>query len=164
MDIKDPTVNHPQHYGGDTTYEAIKVIEAWQLDFALGNAVKYISRAGKKDSQKEIEDLTKALWYTQRRIEQLQKARGIVHAEPSPRPVALGLTMVVHGHGGAGNEAITNLPPTLQPREFNLMWVCASSAGTWVHINDDKNEAMNKFRPGVQGQIITVREVSNDSV
>ena len=41
-------VNHPQHYGGDTTYETIKVIEAWALDFCLGNAVKYISRAGKK--------------------------------------------------------------------------------------------------------------------
>ena len=31
------TVNHPQHYGGDTVYEAIKVIEAWGLDFCLGN-------------------------------------------------------------------------------------------------------------------------------
>jgi hypothetical protein len=42
------SVNHPQHYGGDTTYEAIKVIEAWELGFCLGNTVKYISRAGKK--------------------------------------------------------------------------------------------------------------------
>lgn len=32
-------VDHPAHYGGDTTYEAIKVIEAWDLDFCLGNAV-----------------------------------------------------------------------------------------------------------------------------
>lgn len=31
------TINHPQHYGGDTTYEAIKVIEAWGLGFCLGN-------------------------------------------------------------------------------------------------------------------------------
>jgi hypothetical protein len=35
-------VNHPAHYGGDTTYEAIKVIEAWNLGFHDGNAVKYI--------------------------------------------------------------------------------------------------------------------------
>ena len=65
-------INHPQHYGGDTLYEAIKVIEAWKLDFCLGNTVKYISRAGKKDPAKELEDLKKAQWYLSRRIEQLQ--------------------------------------------------------------------------------------------
>ena len=67
-------VNHPQHYGGENnTYEAIKVIEAWNLDFCLGNAVKYISRAGKKDASKELEDLNKAVWYLNRRIEQISK-------------------------------------------------------------------------------------------
>ena len=67
-------VNHPQHYGGvDNTYEAIKVIEAWDLDFHLGNTVKYISRAGKKGTDKELQDLKKALWYLQRKIENLEK-------------------------------------------------------------------------------------------
>ena len=57
-------VNHPDHYGGETNiYEAIKVIDAWGLDFCLGNTVKYISRAGKKESDKELQDLKKALWY-----------------------------------------------------------------------------------------------------
>ena len=66
-------VNHPAHYGGeDNPYEAIKVIEAWGLDFPLGNAVKYISRAGKKGKDKELEDLKKAAWYVARRIEQLE--------------------------------------------------------------------------------------------
>jgi hypothetical protein len=65
-------VDHPSHYGGDTTYEAIKVIEAWKLDFCLGNTVKYISRAGKKDKKKELEDLKKAKWYLDRRIQQLE--------------------------------------------------------------------------------------------
>jgi len=65
-------IDHPSYYGSDTTYETIKVIEAWQLDFCLGNAVKYISRAGKKDPDKEIEDLQKAVWYIQRRIQQLE--------------------------------------------------------------------------------------------
>lgn len=66
-------VDHPKHYGGkDALYEAIKVIEAWKLDFCLGNAVKYISRAGKKDPDKEREDLEKAAWYLARRIEQLR--------------------------------------------------------------------------------------------
>lgn len=70
----EEAINHPQHYGGDTTYEAIKVIEAWELDFCLGNTVKYISRAGKKDPAKTIEDLKKAEWYLKRKIEQLTKA------------------------------------------------------------------------------------------
>lgn len=65
-------VNNPQHYGGaDNPYEAIKVIEAWGLDFHLGNTVKYISRAGKKDDI--IQDLEKALWYLEREIENLKK-------------------------------------------------------------------------------------------
>ncbi len=65
-------VNHPAHYGGDTPYEAIKVIEAWNLDFCLGNTVKYISRAGCKNPDKEIEDLKKAKWYLERKIKQLE--------------------------------------------------------------------------------------------
>lgn len=65
-------VNHPPHYGGDTTYEVIKVIEAWGLGFHLGNSVKYIARAGKKDPAKELEDLEKARWYLVRRIHQLR--------------------------------------------------------------------------------------------
>ncbi len=66
-------VNHPEHYGGaDNPYETIKVIEAWGLDFCLGNTVKYISRAGKKDARKEIEDLEKARFYLTRRIDHLK--------------------------------------------------------------------------------------------
>jgi len=67
------SINHPGHYGGDTTYEAIKVIEAWDLDFCLGNTLKYISRAGLKDHSKELEDLKKAQWYLTRKINQLEK-------------------------------------------------------------------------------------------
>ena len=66
-------VNHPSHYGGkENPYEAIKVIDAWELGFSLGNTVKYISRAGKKGTDKELEDLRKALWYLQHHIEQLE--------------------------------------------------------------------------------------------
>jgi hypothetical protein len=62
-------VNHPAHYGGaDNPYEAIKVIEAWKLDFNLGNTIKYISRAGKKPGQKLLQDLVKARWYIDREI------------------------------------------------------------------------------------------------
>lgn len=68
-------VNHPSHYqfGKNNEYEVIKVIDAWGLNFSLGNAVKYISRAGRKDKNKEIEDLKKSIFYIQHHIENLQK-------------------------------------------------------------------------------------------
>lgn len=66
-------VNHPKHYGGaDNPYEAINVIEAWDLGFCLGNTVKYISRAGKKETDKNVQDLEKARWYLDREIEKLK--------------------------------------------------------------------------------------------
>lgn len=70
---KNSAVNHPSHYGGDTVYETIKVIHAWGLGFDLGNAVKYISRAGKKDQKKLIEDLEKAIFYINAEIAELKK-------------------------------------------------------------------------------------------
>jgi len=64
-------VDHPPHYGGaENTYEAIKVIEAWELGFCLGNVIKYISRAGKKGSK--LEDLRKAQWYLNHEIKRLE--------------------------------------------------------------------------------------------
>jgi hypothetical protein len=64
-------VNHPAHYT-DGKIEVIEFIEDKNLDFCLGNAVKYISRAGKKDANKTIEDLEKAAWYLARKINQLK--------------------------------------------------------------------------------------------
>lgn len=73
-------VNHPEHYGGaDNPYETIKVLEAWltpeQLSgFLLGNALKYLSRAGKKAPHNAVADLAaiedqeKAAWYLAREI------------------------------------------------------------------------------------------------
>ena len=67
-------VNHPQHYGGkNNEYETIKVIDAWELGFSLGNTVKYISRAGKKEKDKELQDLKKALFYLKHHIDNLEK-------------------------------------------------------------------------------------------
>ncbi len=57
-------VNHPVHYGtAEDPYEVIKVIDAWGLGFSLGNAVKYIARAGKKNGEPTVDDLRKAIWY-----------------------------------------------------------------------------------------------------
>lgn len=80
----DP-VNHPAHYT-DGKIEVIDFIEDKKLGFNLGNAVKYISRAGKKDPARTIEDLSKGEWYLRREIERLkkEKANG---AEGSPKEV-----------------------------------------------------------------------------
>jgi transcriptional regulator with XRE-family HTH domain len=68
--IKKEMVNHPSHYNMGK-YEAIDVIEDWNLGFNLGNTVKYISRAGHKDDI--VQDLKKALWYLEREIKRLEK-------------------------------------------------------------------------------------------
>ena len=69
---RQDAVNHPPHYmlGG---VEVIDAIEAWDLGFCLGNAVKYIARAGKKDPAKTLEDLKKARWYLDREVARLEK-------------------------------------------------------------------------------------------
>lgn len=66
-------VRHPAHYGGDTTYEAIKVIRAWGLGFETGSALKYICRAGKKPGADYIEDLEKAKFYLQAEIDRIRE-------------------------------------------------------------------------------------------
>ncbi len=81
---KSDAVANPAHYGGvDNPYEVIKVITAWDLGFDLGNTVKYIARAGKKDPRKVIEDLEKAAWYLRHRIDVLRSTPPVRHKSPS---------------------------------------------------------------------------------
>lgn len=61
------SVNNPSHYTSGKI-EVIDFIEDQKLGFNLGNAIKYITRAGKKDSDKYVEDLKKAIWYLEREI------------------------------------------------------------------------------------------------
>lgn len=78
VDVKE-MVNHPSHYGGgDNPYEVIKVLSAWGLDkdAHLWNAVKYIARAGKKDPDKEVEDLEKAQFYLAHAIKLRKEKKG----------------------------------------------------------------------------------------
>lgn len=80
--IKEPRifddVNNPKHYT-DSKIEVIDYIEDKNLGFCLGNVIKYVSRAGKKhsadktDKEKEIQDLSKAKWYLERRIRELKE-------------------------------------------------------------------------------------------
>lgn len=70
----DP-VNHPAHYC-DVGIETLDYILAKNMDFLLGQVCKYISRAGKKDPEKELEDLEKAQFYLARKIELLKMTTG----------------------------------------------------------------------------------------
>ena len=75
-EVMKENINHPEHYGGeDNPYEAIKIIEAWGLNFNLGNVAKYVSRAGKKGDA--LQDLEKAKWYLEREINNLVICRDV---------------------------------------------------------------------------------------
>lgn len=65
-----PKIDHPDHYAKGRKFEPIDVIEDWELGFCLGNAIKYISRAGRKDDC--LNDLLKAKWYLEREIRKYQ--------------------------------------------------------------------------------------------
>lgn len=70
---------NPDHYKSIDGYEVIDIIEYFELNFSLGNAIKYILRAGRKPEEgydielKEIEDLEKAVWYITREANRLRE-------------------------------------------------------------------------------------------
>ena len=68
MEEANGNVSHPSHY--NQGIEAIDIIESWDLNFSLGNAIKYILRSPYKG--KQIEDLEKARWYIDREINRLK--------------------------------------------------------------------------------------------
>jgi hypothetical protein len=66
------SVDHPKHYN-EGNIEAINIIEAWGLNFSVGNVIKYMLRAPHKGEQ--LEDLEKAKWYLERHIENVKKGQ-----------------------------------------------------------------------------------------
>jgi hypothetical protein len=84
-DLQYDKIN-PLHYQVTTdfkgpdgkVFQAIHVIEIFDLDFTLGNSVKYILRCGKKPDARQITDLEKAIWYIQRRIQQLRRVEDAI--------------------------------------------------------------------------------------
>ena len=74
-------VNNPNHYKSDNNkYEVIDIIEFFNLNFHRGNVLKYLLRSGKKSeagydaTEKEIEDLEKAIWYLRREVKRIKEA------------------------------------------------------------------------------------------
>lgn len=73
MELKIPPpeqVNHPKHYQGKR-FEVIDIIDDFDLDFCLGNVIKYILRCGKKDGY--VQELKKAAWYLNHKIAKYEK-------------------------------------------------------------------------------------------
>lgn len=66
----EEVVDHPKHYAGRNGLEAIDVIDAFNLNFNLGSAIKYILRLGKKDD--EVTELEKAIWYLKRELQNIK--------------------------------------------------------------------------------------------
>ena len=65
-------VNHPKHYTSHPSgIECIDIVE--HHDFCIGNAIKYLWRAGLKDGNADVEDLKKAIWYIERKIKMLEE-------------------------------------------------------------------------------------------
>lgn len=74
-------VNSPNHYKSDNNkFEVIDIIEFFNLNFHRGNVLKYLLRSGKKAeegyevTEKEIEDLEKAIWYLRREVKRIREA------------------------------------------------------------------------------------------
>ena len=70
--IQNDPVNHPSHYTSDPSgVECIEITR--HRNFNIGNAMKYLWRAGLKDGNSDVQDLQKAIWYIQDEIKRLEK-------------------------------------------------------------------------------------------
>lgn len=71
---KEDVIEHPSHYCEGRKYEPKDVIRDWELNFNLGNAIKYISRAGRKENNSLLQDLKKARQYLDFEINFIENA------------------------------------------------------------------------------------------
>lgn len=111
-------VNHPSYYGGDSTYEAVNVIEAWGLGWHCGSAVKYIARAGKKPNNPELQDLKKARWYIDRKIAQLENPKLDIKVDTVEFDKSLEASL----------EVLDSIAGQMQPQKQLLTWEQADAA------------------------------------
>lgn len=71
-------VNHPPHYTSDPSgVECIEITR--HRNFNIGNAIKYLWRAGLKDETAHIEDLQKAVWYINDEMDRLRSEDALEH-------------------------------------------------------------------------------------
>lgn len=90
--MTEERINHPSHYGGDTEFEAIKLIEdwGWGYEFCMATALKYVVRAHSKGQTDD--DYQKSIWYLERATKnQPTKTQGPRRLSPSAAADAHGL-------------------------------------------------------------------------
>lgn len=112
--MNNDIINHPSHYT-DGKFETIEAIESWRLGYHLGNAVKYISRAGKKSKDTEIEDLRKARWYIKRYLDYHHQEVGSFDAVEYAMDKGLDLDLT--GAVLCLSEVLSNDPQDLSVRQ-----------------------------------------------
>ena len=115
MGKKYEYVEQPQHYQG-TGMSAIDVIRAFDLNFACGNVIKYMLRAGRKPDEDTIRDLEKALWYLQDELNHQRAA--VVSADANDRTLAECLTDMGRRESSDGEWGAVRVPePELRDAE-----------------------------------------------
>ena len=91
-------VTRPAHYTS-ATIEPIQVIESWDLNFNLGNVIKYVARAGKKRHSTRLEDLRKAMQYLYFEIERWERRENNSHHSGAEQAT----NVPVRGHADAAD-------------------------------------------------------------
>lgn len=124
-------VNNPSHYQTESGLEAIEVIEAFFEDnYHLGNAFKYMARAGKKND--ELEDIEKAIWYLER-YKQTLGAEDVYGLTPKGQALA---ELIVAGYDVPITEKTVEVYAHNEyPAPFATL---ETKTGTWVTWYDDR--------------------------
>jgi hypothetical protein len=141
-------VNHPPHYTSDPSgIECIDIVK--YRDFCIGNAIKYLWRAGlKKDSsisdkEKEIEDLEKAIWYINKKIEMLKKenARNVLSAlladTDEKNPMNVDIILETSEDMGLSTLQKPHVIKVFQDPKEGIMWMLFEGADDYIEIEED---------------------------
>lgn len=136
-------VTHPSHYNSGKI-EVIEAIEDWGLGFHLGNVVKYVARAGKKDASKEVEDLEKASWYLKRKIEIL-KAKAENRETVRPNDMNPKSTSATPASSSNASAPISGFAPNA--KKIKTRYIEGRyHTGYWRHVNH-MGKSMGVFVP-----------------
>lgn len=147
------SVNHPSHYTSDPSgIECIDIVK--YRDFCIGNAIKYLWRAGlKKDSsmedkEKEIEDLEKAIWYINKKIE-LLKEGSLVRARLSAllsftdedHPMNVDIILETKKDVGLSTLQKPHIIKIFQDPKEGIMWMLMEGADDYIEIEEEDEMA-----------------------
>lgn len=139
-------VNHPKHYGGgDDPYEAIKVINAWGLNFDLGNTLKYIKRAVTgKEGENPLDDLKKAAWYLNDEIKKHENTQVVMVA-------TLDLGPKKELQTGKLDVSLPVTPEEKEPGKWSVFYNVGDPAVTEEEFKNLDKKILDPLQPGKIG-------------